>query len=68
MGSESSKSGDMGAQMRIIELEDQVRHYRNQVQMHHNGMIDISIMIDEGDIDAAKAKALSFFEQDHDNG
>lgn len=63
---------DLAARMRIIELEEQVKHYRNQVAIHNNGMIDISIMIEEGDYDAALAKALSFFVEeegaDNDNG
>lgn len=57
---------DLAASMRIVELEEQVKHYRNQVTMHHNGMVDISIMIDEGDIDAARDKALSFIQTEGD--
>ena len=51
----------IGDAMKIIELRGEIEQYRRQVTMHHNAMIDIAIMIEEGDYDEALAKAQSFF-------
>lgn len=63
---EEGSSNGLAAQMHIIELEQAVQHYRDQVTMHHNGMVDISIMLEEGSYDEARDKALSFIETEGD--